>query len=156
MGNEAFVHGGQLCGLDGAGEHSFLDDVRGPLAKADADDGIDAVSDGNDGVEIVVRDPAGDLPRSLQTNFQGFLGCCRLVQFAARVDIFQMQADVFEGAREQFRDLGLRQPHRFAVKTHLYAHDAIRLVDNDLVLGGGHSVLLSAFIMAEGVVDSCP
>ena len=100
---------------------SRLDHAGRPLAEADTHDGVDAVTHGNDGIQIVVDEAAGDVPGTLLPNFQGFLGSCLLVQFAARVDVPQVQTDVLGRAGEEFCDLRQGKPCGLAVEASLDA-----------------------------------
>ena len=59
---EPTVDGGELRGKGGPREHPFLDHACRPLAEADAHDGVDAVAYGDDGIQVVVDEAAGDVP----------------------------------------------------------------------------------------------
>ena len=65
----------------------------GPLAERGAAGGADAVADGEDGVEVVVVDGAGDLAGSLGLNYPETPDSCLRVEFALAVNVDQVLVD---------------------------------------------------------------
>ena len=88
----------------------------------------------NQGALTVIDNATSHAPGSLLANFQGFLGGCRLIEFAIRIDVLQMQAHILKGTGEQFGYARLLQPDSLVFKPNFNAHDVVRLIDDDLVL----------------------
>lgn len=90
-----------------------------PLAKARGFRGTDPIPHGNDGVEVVVLEPASYLPHALLANYREILGSCRLLKLPLLVNVLEVQADVVTGSAEQLGHLRLRQPHGLSLQPHL-------------------------------------
>ena len=64
-------------GVDGvAAKEVFLEDVCGPLPEFDAENGIDAIADRDDRVEIVAGDGSADLSAPFESNSEEILPSC--------------------------------------------------------------------------------
>jgi hypothetical protein len=78
----------------------------------------DPVADGQNGVEIVVVNRAGNLPISLGLNCQVFLDSCLGVKLAVLVNRLQMLADVLLCGLKQVGHRLLRKPDGFMSHAH--------------------------------------
>ena len=74
---------------------------------------LDAVADGDDGVEVVILHLAVDGSVALGLNCQEFLDSCLPRQLVASEDVFQMQADILPGGLKHFRNVLLGEPGGF-------------------------------------------
>lgn|GEM_PF-5246381 len=64
-----------------------------PLAELGGTDRVDAIANGNDGVEIVVLDFPGHLPRTFGLNCSEFPKSCLLADFTLLEDVLQVFVD---------------------------------------------------------------
>ena len=99
--------------------------------------GIDPVTDGDDRIQVVVRQGSPDLTAALGSNYRGILGSCLPLQLLGAEDVSQMQADVVGRGLEKVSHLPLGEPDGVAVKADIDARlAALDLVDDDLAAGG--------------------
>ena len=65
-----------------------------PDTEVNAALGVDAVADGDDGIQIVVSDVATDLSAPLSPNYREFLGSCLLRQLLLPEGVLEVEPDV--------------------------------------------------------------
>ena len=102
-------------------EQVFLEHCGRPAAELDTTRGADAVTDGEDRIEVVESERAANLPLTLDLNYRGFLGSCLPAQFFFLVDIFKMQTDIVLADCEKLRDFPLGQPDSVVFRAELDA-----------------------------------
>ena len=133
---------GGVSGKPAPAERQSADQVvaegaGGPLAKLHAALGIDPVTDGDDRIQVVVRQGSPDLTAALGSNYRGILGRCLPLELLGSEDVSQMQADVVGRGLEKVSHLPLGQPDGISVEADINARlAALGLVDDDLAAGG--------------------
>jgi len=95
----------------------------------------DPVADGQNGVEIVVVNRAGNLPISLGLNCQVFLDSCLGVKLAVLVNRLQMLADVLLCGLKQVGHRLLRKPDGFMSHAHFDPRLAVFSLVKDELAG---------------------
>ena len=131
FGKTAFVHGV-------AADQVFAQGSGGPDAELRAAQRFDAVSDGNDHVEVVVIHLARDRAAALGSNLCKFCTGSPRVQLSFPKSIADVPGHDRAVPTEQLRHLLLGEPYRLADAAHIHAHLAVRgFVDDDLAAGGG-------------------
>jgi hypothetical protein len=71
---------------------------------------VDPVADGDDGVEIVELDFAGDLPRPFRLNYTKFSYSCHFIQFIRLINLLEVVIDGLYADAEQLSHLLLGEP----------------------------------------------
>ena len=107
--------------LDGV----VLDDLPRPLAELHGALIVHLEADGNDHLQIVVRDLAIDLACALRLNYSEFPNSCLFRKFTVGVDFFDMLIDSRQADIIQHCHHLLRQPDILVLVAHL---DAGRIV----------------------------
>src|SRR3989344_1141084 len=106
--------------------------LGGPDAELRAAMGFDAVTDGDDDVEVVELDAAGYPAFSFLPNCQGFLDSSSTLQLVFIVNILDVKTDVLLRGLKQLGHLCLAQPDRIALKLYLQPCFAVLgLVEED-------------------------
>jgi len=106
-------------------------------AEACALDGLDAVADGDDDIEVVMVYVPGDGPVPLGLNLCKFCTCCPRFQLPLPKRIPDVLGDDRSLTPKQLAHLLLSQPHRLAIEPHIHANLAIcGLVDAHLAARG--------------------
>src|SRR6266571_1850411 len=89
----------EAVGINGeALENVVFQTVGGPGAEVGGARALDAVTDGDDGLEAIEGDRADDVPLALYLNYRGFLGSCGRIEFLFGKDVFEMEGDIVGGA----------------------------------------------------------
>lgn len=70
-----------LLVYDIAPERELPDNIGTPLAELCGTDGVDSITHGDDGIEVIEQRVAPNLSRTFLLNYRDFLGSCFLVQF---------------------------------------------------------------------------
>jgi hypothetical protein len=83
------------------------------------------ITDGQDGIEVVVLDFPLDFARSFPANYLEFPDSCLLFDLPFLVDVLEMLVDGPDILLEQFRNERLAQPKRFVDKTALDPRAAV-------------------------------
>jgi hypothetical protein len=126
-------------------ERIALDEViaqrpGGPNPKLRAALGVYAVTDRDDGIQIVVLDSARDLASSLGLNYREFLGRCRLRQLLLGEDVLEVETNVVGCRAEQRGHLALGKPDGLGIDAHFHLHAAFgRGVKGDVLRSGSSS-----------------
>ena len=97
----------------------FAQPLGRPNAKLRAAMRSDAVANGQNGVEVVVIDSAGNVAISLGLNSSEFPNSCRRIEFAVVENTFEMLIDGRYENLEQVGDQPLRKPKHFVRETDL-------------------------------------
>lgn len=97
----------------------------GPDAELGGDTALGPVADGDDEVEVVGRQLAGDLPATLGANLSGIPTGCAVVQLTLVVDIADMFDTVGTRCLEQLGNLLLGEPDGFVFHTNLDGRAAV-------------------------------
>ena len=87
--------------------------------------GADAVTDGENGVEVVVIDQARYLAGALGLNYSEFPNSCPGVQFTLVVDVPEMLVDGRHRNPKELSDQGLREPDRLILEAAFDARPAV-------------------------------
>lgn len=74
-----------------ATQGELANDIGTPLAELSGADGVDTITHGDDGIEVIEQRVAPPLPRTFLLNYRDFLGSCLLVQFIRIIYVLQMQ-----------------------------------------------------------------
>lgn len=127
--------------IDGNAVYDVVfEDFCGPDAKIGGFAGIDAVADGDDGVEVVGFDGAGDLAVALGLNLFQNGTSSSFFKFAFLENMFEMFGNCLYADIEEFGDLGLGGPNSISIIVELEL-DLLTagFVNHDLVV---HRMLL--------------
>jgi hypothetical protein len=109
----------------------------GPDAELGAAPRVDAIADGDDGIEVVVPDSPPHLPATLRLNYREILGSCCLLQLALAEDVLQMESDVIGRSVEDLREVSLGEPDRLALQPDVDPDPAAGgLVDDEIAARG--------------------
>ena len=73
---------------------------------------MNAITNGNDDIEVVILNFSGNFPIPFFLNSQVFLDCCLLLQFTFLKNNANMKVYILFRGLEQLHHLGLCQPHR--------------------------------------------
>lgn len=86
-----------LLVYDIAPERELPDNIGTPLAELCGTDGVNSITHGDYGIEVIKQRVAPNLSRTFLLNYRDFLGSCLLVQFIRIIYVLQMQTDVISG-----------------------------------------------------------
>ena len=107
--------------------------LRGPYTKLCAAMRLDAITHGDDHVEIIEIDLARNLPFSFGLNYSEFPNSCSFLQLAFFINVLDMLIDGGYVSLKQLRHLRLREPHGFTLQLDLNLRfTVIRTVKQDL------------------------
>ncbi len=74
-----------------ATQGELANNIGTPLTELCGTNGVDTITNRNDGIEVIEQRVAPNLPRTFLLNYRVFLGSCLLVQFIRIIYILQMQ-----------------------------------------------------------------
>lgn len=74
-----------------ATQGELANDIGTPLAELSGADGVDTITHGDDGIEVIEQRVTPP-PRTFLLNYRDFLGSCLLVQFICIIYILQKQS----------------------------------------------------------------
>ena len=77
-----------------AADQVFAQGVGGPLLKADTSLGVDAITDGDDGIKVVMFEITPYSTVSFDLNYREILGSCLFLQFTVLEDVLHVESDV--------------------------------------------------------------
>src|SRR5699024_12766609 len=83
---------------------------RGPLTEGRGAARIDAITHGDDGIEVVMLQPTPDITLAVLANYRVFLDNCRRFEFIGLEEVFQVQTDIVYGRDDDGCYLGNRPP----------------------------------------------
>ena len=75
-----------------ATQGELANNIGTPLTELCGADGVDTITNRNDGIEVIEQRVAPNLSRTFLLNYRDFLGSCLLVQFIRIIYILQMQS----------------------------------------------------------------
>ena len=100
-------------------DQQFSQPRRRPLAKLRSPLRADSITDGQDGIEVVVVNRPSNLSLAFRLNCQVLLDCCCRIELLLLEDVLEMQADILLRRLKQFCDCNLSQPDGLAIESDL-------------------------------------
>lgn len=93
--------------------------------------GVNTIPDRNNGVEVVMFYLPGHSASPLLLNYREILGRCGFAQFAAGVNIFEVQTDVVGRCLQNLRELPLGKPECVSFQPYRDSRTIVRVIDDE-------------------------